>query len=73
MGAYAALATGLINLRYQTGDNGNLMKSLVLIGPGLALLIISLTEPGKKWLQSKTAAAVAITVGALLLAYSFLV
>ena len=73
MGAYAALAIGLINLRYQTGADGNLLKSLALIGPGLGLLLISLTQPGKMWLQSKTAAAIGITCGGLLLAYSFLV
>jgi hypothetical protein len=73
MGAYAALAIGLINLRYQTGADGNLLKSLALIVPGLGLLLISLTQPGKMWLQSKTAAAIGITCGGLLLAYSFLV
>lgn len=73
MGAYAALAIGLINFRYQTGADGNLLKSLALIGPGLALLLISFTQPGKMWLQSKTAAAIGITCGGLLLAYSFFV
>jgi hypothetical protein len=73
MGAYAALAIGLINLRYQTGAEGNLLKSLVLIGPGLALLLISFTQPGKMWLQSKAAATIGIMCGGLLLAYSFFV
>ena len=73
MGAYAALAIGLINLRYQTGAEGNLLKSLVLIGPGLALLLISFAQPGKMWLQSKTAATIGIMCGGLLLAYSFFV
>lgn len=31
LGAYALLAIGLINLRYQTGSEGNLPKSSVLI------------------------------------------
>jgi len=73
MGAYAALAIGLINLRYQTGAEGNLFKSLVLIFPGALLLLISFTDSGKKWMQSKSAAAISLTCGALLLAYSFLV
>ena len=30
-GSYAILAMGLINLRYQTGNDSNLSKSLVLI------------------------------------------
>jgi hypothetical protein len=46
---------------------------LVLIGPGLALLLISFTQPGKMWLQSKAAATIGIMCGGLLLAYSFFV
>ena len=33
-GSYAILAMGLINLRYQTGSEQNLAKSLVLILSG---------------------------------------
>jgi len=73
MGSYAALAIGLINLRYQTGDSGNLSKSLVLVVPGAALLLISLTNLGKKWLAAKSAGYIAIAIGAVLAAYSFLV
>ena len=67
MGAYAALAVGLINLRYQTGAENNLGKSAALFIPGALLLLISLTSFGKKWLESKTAAAIIITAGGLLL------
>jgi uncharacterized membrane protein YjjP (DUF1212 family) len=73
MAAYAALAIGLINLRYQSGTDNNLAKSLVLILPGALLLLASLTEPGKKWMQKKSATAVVIALGAVLLGYSFLV
>jgi hypothetical protein len=73
MGAYAALATGLINLRYQTGSDSNLSKSLVLIIPGALILGLSFTNAGKNWMQSKSAAAISLTCGALLLAYSFFV
>jgi hypothetical protein len=71
MGAYAALAAGLINLRYQTGSDGNMSKSLILIIPGALVLGLSLTNSGKKLLESKTAAAIGITGGGLLLIYSF--
>ena len=71
MAAYAALAVGLINLRYQTGSENNLGKSAALILPGALLLLLSLTSMGKNFLQSKTAAAIVITVGGLLLVYSF--
>ena len=73
MGAYAALAVGLINLRYQTGAESNLSKSLVLIIPGALILAISFTNAGKSWMQGKSAAAISLTCGALLLAYSFFV
>jgi hypothetical protein len=73
MGAYAALAVGLINLRYQTGAEANLMKSLALVIPGGLLLAISLIEPGKKLLETKAAAIAISVIGAALLAYSFIV
>ena len=72
MASYAAIAVGLINLRYQTGSDANLPKSLALVIPGALLLAISFTAPGKSWLQSKTAAAIIITAGGLLLLYSFI-
>ncbi len=71
MGAYAALAVGLINLRYQTGASANLSKSLVLIIPGGLLLAISFAEFGKKWMQNKGAALTCAVIGGLLLIYSF--
>ena len=73
MGSYAALAIGLINLRYQTGETGNLSKSLVLVIPGAALLLLSSTSVGKKWLLAKSAGYIALAIGAVLVAYSFLV
>ena len=73
MAAYAALAVGLINLRYQTGDDSNLAKSLVLVIPSLILLALTFIESGKKFLQSKVAVATTFTIGSLLLIYSFVV
>ncbi len=73
MAAYAALAVGLINLRYQTGSESNLSKSLALVLPGALLLALTLTSFGKNLLESITAAEVLSTIGGLLLIYSFLV
>jgi hypothetical protein len=73
MGAYAALAVGLINLRYQTGSESNLAKSLALVIPGGLLLAISLIAPGKKLLETRAAAIAISIIGAALLAYSFIV
>jgi hypothetical protein len=73
MAAYGALAVGLINLRYQTGADENLLKSLVLIVPGVLLLAISFIEAGKKMLATKAAAQAVTAIWALLLLYSFIV
>jgi hypothetical protein len=72
MGGYLLLAVGLINLRYQTGQENNLAKSLTLVIPGALLLAITFVDAGKKWLQTKTAAAIVIACGGLLVAYSFI-
>jgi hypothetical protein len=73
MAAYGAFAVGLINLRYQTGSDQNLLKSLALIVPGILLLAISFLEAGKKWLATKTASQVVTSIWVLLLLYSFIV
>jgi hypothetical protein len=73
MGAYAALAVGIINLRYQTGAESNLAKSLALVIPGALLLALSLIEPGKKVLETRVAAISISIIGAALLGYSFIV
>jgi hypothetical protein len=72
MAAYAALAVGLINLRYQTGAESNLMKSAALFVPGALLIALTFTTAGKKWLESRNAALVLTIVGSALLIYSFI-
>ena len=73
MAGYAALAAGIINFRYQWGSDGNLGKSLVLVAPGALLILLSFTSLGKKWMQSKSSTAIVVTIGLLLLGYSFLI
>jgi hypothetical protein len=73
MAAYGALAVGLINLRYQTGADQNLFKSLILIIPGILLLAITFIDAGKKWLATKVAAQAVTAIWVLLLLYSFIV
>lgn len=72
MASYAAIAVGLINLRYQTGTENNFLRSTVLILPGVFLLGLSFIVAGKNFLQTRTAAAIVIACGGLLLAYSFM-
>jgi hypothetical protein len=71
MAAYAALAVGLINLRYQTGAESNFAKSAALFIPGALLLLVTFTSAGKKWLESRTAALILSIIGSGLLIYSF--
>jgi hypothetical protein len=71
MAAYAALAVGLINLRYQTGAESNFAKSAALFIPGALLLLVTLTSAGKKWLESRAVALVLSFIGSGLLIYSF--
>ena len=72
MGGYLLLAVGLINLRYQTGQDNNLGKSLTLIIPGALLLALTFIAAGKKWLHTKAATAIVIAGGGLLVIYSFI-
>jgi hypothetical protein len=72
MGGYLLLAVGLINLRYQTGQESNLAKSMALVIPGALLLAITFVDAGKKWLHTKAATAIVIACGGLLLIYSFI-
>jgi uncharacterized membrane protein len=72
MGGYLLLAVGLINLRYQTGQDDNLAKSLTLVIPGALLLAITFVDAGRKWLHTKAATALVLTVGGILLAFSFI-
>ena len=72
MAAYGAFAVGLINLRYQTGSDQNLLKSMALVIPGILLLSLTFIETGKKWLATKAAAQAVTTIWALLVLYSFI-
>lgn len=72
MGGYLLLAVGLINLRYQTGKTSVLAHSLLLVIPGAVLLASTFIKAGQGWLDKKAATAIVITVGGLLLIYSFI-
>ena len=72
MGGYLLLAIGLINLRYQTGKTAVLAHSLLLIVPGALLLTATFIAAGQKALSKKAATAIVITVGGLLVIYSFI-
>ena len=72
-GSYAILAMGLINLRYQTGSEQNLPKSLVLILSGALVFLITYIPALKAFLTRKLIQRFSLGLLLLLIAYGFLV
>jgi hypothetical protein len=72
-GSYAILAIGLINLRYQTGTEQNLPKSLVLILSGALVFLITFIPALKAFLTRKLIQRFALGLLLLLIAYGVLV
>ena len=72
-GAYAILAMGLINLRYQTGSEANLPKSSALILLGLAVLLITFIPGFKNLFSLKISKVVGILGLIASIIYGFLI
>ncbi len=72
-GAYAILAMGLINLRYQTGREANLPKSSALILLGLAVLLITFIPALKHLFLLKISKVVGILGLVASIIYGFLI
>ena len=71
--AYALLATGLINLRYQTGSEGNLSKSSVLILIGAVILGLTFIPKISNILLKKVTKLISLAAFVILIAYSFII
>ena len=71
--AYALFATGLINLRYQTGSTGNLSKSSVLIIIGAVILGLTFIPKISNLLMRRVIKLVSLIVFVILIGYSFLI
>jgi hypothetical protein len=69
--AYALLAIGLINLRYQTGNANNLNTSSVLIVLGVLGLLITFIPPLKSLLLKKSTQIIALTIFVAAIVYGF--
>jgi hypothetical protein len=69
--AYALLAIGLINLRYQTGNDNNLNTSSVLIVLGVLGLLITFIPPLKSFLLKKSTQIIALTIFVAAIVYGF--
>jgi hypothetical protein len=70
MGGYLLIAIGLINLRYQTGDNGVVGRSLTIVIPGAILLACTWIPTLAKKLETKAVQAFSIVIGLALIAYA---
>ena len=71
--AYALFATGLLNLRYQTGSTGNLSKSSVLIIIGAVILGLTFIPKISNILMRRVIKLVSLIVFVILIGYSFLI
>ena len=72
-GSYAILAMGLINLRYQTGNDANLPKSSILIILGAVAFIATFIPIFKAVLLKRVSKIMAIIILLLAIAYGFLI
>ena len=71
--AYALFATGLLNLRYQTGSEGNLSKSSVLILIGAVILGLTFISKFSNILMKRVIKLISLAAFAILIAYSILI
>ena len=72
-GAYALLAIGLINLRYQTGSANNFNNSSVLIGLGLIGLLLTFIPAVKSLLIRKVVKNSALVIFVAAILYGFII
>ena len=72
-GAYAILAMGLINLRYQTGSEANLSKSSVLIAVGGITLLLTFIPQLTNFFMKKTVKLLALALLVVFIAYGILI
>jgi len=72
-GAYALFAMGLINLRYQTGSEGNLSKSAVLVAIGAIVLVLTFIPKLNDFFMKKLVKTLSLVLLAALIAYGILI
>jgi len=72
-GAYALFAMGLINLRYQTGSEGNLSKSAVLVAVGAIVLVLTFIPKLNNFFMKKLVKTLSLVLLAVLIAYGILI
>jgi uncharacterized membrane protein len=70
MASYLLLAIGLINLRYQTGKDGVLDNSLLVIIPGTAMLLITFLKGVHSFLARREVMVALLVIGLALVAWA---
>lgn len=72
-GSYALLAMGLINLRYQSGSDGNLSSSSLLILTGLLVFLLTFIPRISYTLLNKSVKRVSLILFIALVVYGILI
>ena len=70
MGGYLLIAIGLINFRYQSGDNNILRHSFIIIVPGSLLLGSTWIPSLSKVLALRSTKVLALGLGLALVAFA---
>jgi hypothetical protein len=70
MASYLLLAIGLINLRYQSGNEGVLVNSLTVIIPGTAMLLITFIKGVHLVLARREVMVALLVIGVALVAWA---
>jgi hypothetical protein len=71
MGGYMLFACGLINLRYQWGEPDIISRSLLIFGPGAAILGATFVPSMVSILGRREVKALMLLAGIALIAYAF--
>ena len=71
MGGYMLFACGLINLRYQWGEPEIISRSVLIFGPGAAVLVSTYVPALVKILARREVKAIMAIGGVALVAFAF--
>ena len=71
MGGYMLFACGLINLRYQWGEPDIISRSVLIFGPGAAILGATFVPSMVSILGRREVKALMLLAGIALIAYAF--
>ena len=70
MAGYLLIAVGLINLRYQSGDDSVLSRSLLIVIPGAVVLALTFIKGLHNFLAQRTTMYIAGLLGLVLVYFA---